>query len=232
MVIRRSFRRTGARWWLAACVSVFFLIGLSGVIAPTDAHGSPHPAERIFFGILAVGALWITVGVARQGIFCGSNGVVVRNVFKRYEARWSDIDAIEPPMNYGALRNAGIGFRLRDGRRINAALFSAGPLNRRAFADEVVAALRDELARQAGHRGEVTEAAREETRRAAVRTSARFWVWYGAGGSALGVAMAGFGIATGDWGLAAIGVMALLTSARLLVRWRRRAAASAKSEES
>src|SRR5262245_20117914 len=104
----RVFRRNGARWWLTACVSLFVLIGLSGVIAPADVHGSPHPAERIAFGVFAVAALWVAVGVARQGIYCTADGVIIRNVFKRYTARWEDIEAIEPPLGYGAVRNAGI----------------------------------------------------------------------------------------------------------------------------
>src|SRR5262245_29065528 len=68
--VARSFRRSGSRWWLAACVGVFVLIGVSAVFTPADEHGSPHPAERVVFALLGLVALWIAIGIVRQGIYC------------------------------------------------------------------------------------------------------------------------------------------------------------------
>ena len=123
-MIDRSFRRDGPRWWLTSCAAVFVLIGLSGVLSGSDGtHTNPLAARLLFFAPITLLSAWVMIGVARQGIFCAENGVTVRNVFKRYDMAWSEIEAIEPPVRYGALSNAGIGFRLRDGHHINAACF-------------------------------------------------------------------------------------------------------------
>jgi Bacterial PH domain len=206
-MMQRSFRRSGARWWLTACVSGFFLIGLSGVLASTDGeHANPIAARLFFFAPIAMLSAWVMVGVARQGIFCDERGVTVRNVFRRYEMAWSEIETIEPPVRYGALRNAGIGFRLRGGRHVNAALYSAGPLNRRGFADDTLSVLREELARHAGHSGEETAQSAEGRQRDAARTSARFWLRYRQVGVGLAGALAIVGIVTRDWTLIGLGL--------------------------
>jgi hypothetical protein len=148
--VRLVFRRRWPRWAFTACVSVFLLIALSALTA--DLENPDKPAglgQQIAVTPLALLALWITVGVARQGIWTDNHGVKIRNVFRKYRLRWDEIERIEPPRPYGAPRNAGIGFRLHDGRRINAALYSAGPINRPTFADDVVDALRRQHATMA-----------------------------------------------------------------------------------
>jgi hypothetical protein len=96
---------------------------------------------------LAALALWITVGVFRQGVWSRPDGIVVRNVFRRYRAPWSDVQDIERPPPYGKLGNAGLQIVLANGERISAALYASGPFNSPTHADAVVEALRSDLQR-------------------------------------------------------------------------------------
>lgn len=220
--MQRNFRRSGARWWLTACASVFVLIGVSGALSGTDGdHANPLVARLFFFTPIALLSAWVMIGVARQGIFCTQNGVTVRNIFRRYDMTWSEIETIEPPVRYGALRDAGIGFGMRDGRHVNAGLYAAGPMNRRGFADDTVAALREELVRHAGHAGEETASSGAVRQRQAVRTSARFWLHYGWFAFALAGLLAIVGVVTRDWTLVGLGVFLILLGVRQTLIWRR-----------
>lgn len=96
---------------------------------------------------LALLALWITIGVFRQGVWSSPQGITVRNAFKKYQAPWSEVESVGQPPEYGAWRNAGIPIRLRDGRRISAALYGAGRGSRPGFADDVISALREDQRR-------------------------------------------------------------------------------------
>lgn len=217
---RSAFRRTGPRLMLTACGAFFFLIFASGLLGSSD-----HPAslaQRLSLAPFAGLTLWITVGVFRQGIWINHHGLRVRNIFKRYEAAWADIETIEDPPPYGAFRNAGIGFRLRDGRRVNAALYAAGPLNRSGFADETVEALRAELQRRAGRPGDESEAAADQRHRAAVRSAARFWKPYAVVMVLVALVMSVYAIAIRDWALAALSVTALVTVLTVIAKGRRR----------
>jgi hypothetical protein len=120
------------------CSGVFFLVSVSVLSVDSNL------GQRLFYVPMAVVSAWTTIGVLRQGIFTDRTGVIVRNVFRTYEAQWGDIHSIKAPASYGGLRNSGLQFLLRDGGFINAALFSAGPLNRAGFADEVLQELRAE----------------------------------------------------------------------------------------
>lgn len=146
---RRAFRRTGPRLWLTVCAGLFCLIFVSGLFAGgDDGKETPSTVQRIVVAPLAAASLWTTIGVARQGIWTDRNGVKIRNVFRTHRLYWDEIKAIQSPVGYGVMRNSGISFVLQDGRRVNAALYSAGPLNRSDFAAEVVAALREERERR------------------------------------------------------------------------------------
>ena len=134
----RSFRRTGPRIWLTMCTATFFLVSVS-VLAVDSNLG-----QKLFYVPMAVVTGWTTIGVFRSGIFTNRKGIRVRNVFRTYEARWEDVHSIKAPARYGGWRNTGIQFLLSGGGVINAALYSAGPLNRPTFADEVVRELRSE----------------------------------------------------------------------------------------
>lgn len=98
--------------------------------------------QRVALAPLAAASLYLMVGILRQGVFVSQKGLRIRNVFRSYEADWNEIDRIEAPPAYGRARNTGIGFVLRDGRRLNAGLFGAGPFNRSTFADPVLEELR------------------------------------------------------------------------------------------
>lgn len=145
---RRSFRRTAARLWLTAMASLFLLIALSGLFsAGSDGTETPTLLQRLIVAPVAVLALWITVGVFRQGVWSSPAGVLVRNVLRRYRATWPEIADIEPPPPYGKMGNAGLQIVLKSGKRISAALYAAGPFSRPSHADEVVEALRSDLER-------------------------------------------------------------------------------------
>lgn len=103
--------------------------------------------QRVIVAPFALLALWITVGVFRQGVWSSPTGVSVRNVFRRYSAAYSEVAGIEPPPPYGKLGNAGLQIVLKSGQRISAALYAAGPFSRSSHADAVVEALRSELVR-------------------------------------------------------------------------------------
>jgi hypothetical protein len=141
--VAQAFRRSGARWWSAACISLFLLIFLSGLIA-AGPNGTETPSllQQLVCGVLSAGTLLLIIGVLRQGVWIDDQGIRIRNVFRAYRASWQEVKAIDPPPSYGALRNAGIQIVLRDGRRLNAALYSEGRINTSGFADPVVEALR------------------------------------------------------------------------------------------
>lgn len=140
----KAFRRWLPQLWLTACVSVFFLIFLSGLFVTFDENQDLPVSlgQRVALAPLAAASLYLMVGIPRQGVFVSQKGLRIRNVFRTYEAEWNEIDRIEAPPSYGKFRNTGIGFVLRDGRRMNAGLFAAGPLNRKTFADPVLDELR------------------------------------------------------------------------------------------
>lgn len=139
---QRAFRRTGPRIWLTLCSGAFFLVSVS-VLAVDSNLG-----QKLFYLPMAAVTGWTTVGIFRSGIFTDRTGIRVRNVFRTYEARWQDVRSIRAPARYGGWRNSGIQFLLADGGVINAALYSAGPLNRPTFADEVLRDLRSEHERR------------------------------------------------------------------------------------
>jgi len=128
--------------------SLFLLVTISGLFsAGPDGTDTPTLLQRLIVAPLAVLALWITVGVFRQGIWSRSDGIVVRNVFRSYRASWSDVQDIERPPSYGKMGKAGLQVVLANGERISAALFAAGPFSRETHADAVVEALRSDLQR-------------------------------------------------------------------------------------
>ena len=139
-----AYRRTSVRLFLTLCGSLMALVFLIQLVTDGDG-GSPTLGQRAFYAPMALMVLWTTIGVFRQGIWSGPDGLLVRNVFRRYDIDWADVEAIERPPVYGAWRNAGLRIVLRDGRQISAALFGAGPFNRPTHTDAVVAALRRDL---------------------------------------------------------------------------------------
>lgn len=127
---------------------LFLLIAVSGLFAAgPDGTETPTLLQRLVVAPFAALALWVTVGVFRQGVWTSPAGITVRNVFRRYFARWSDVAAIEPPPAYGKMGNAGLQIILTNGERISAALFAAGPFSRPTHSDAVVAAIRSDLER-------------------------------------------------------------------------------------
>lgn len=130
---------------------MFLLIAVSGLFsAGPDGTDTPTVLQRLIVAPLAALALWITVGVFRQGVWSRPTGISVRNVFRRYRASWSEVAAIEPPPPYGKLGNSGLQIILKSGKRISAALYAAGPFSRSTHADAVVEALRSDLERYGG----------------------------------------------------------------------------------
>jgi hypothetical protein len=128
--------------------ALFFLVAASGLFsAGPDGTETPSMLQRVIVAPFALLALWITVGVFRQGVWSSRTGVLVRNVFRRYSAIWSEVADIEPPQPYGKMGNAGLQIVLKSGRRINAALYAAGPFSRSSHADAIIEALRSELER-------------------------------------------------------------------------------------
>ena len=128
--------------------SIFLLVAVSGLFAAgPDGTDSPTLLQLLIVAPFAALTLWITVGVFRQGIWSDASGVSVRNVFRSYQASWSEVERIERPPPYGKMGNAGLQIVLKSGERISAALFGAGPFSRESHADPVVEALRSELER-------------------------------------------------------------------------------------
>ena len=143
-------RRTAHRLALTVCMAGMALVSVARLLgAGADGGEQRTLAQQLVSLSFALVWAWMTIAVVRQGIWATSDGVFITNVFRRHALRWSDIEWIDPPRRYGAFRNAGIQFRLRDGRTVKSSLYVAGPLNRPDFADEVVQALRD-LGRRAG----------------------------------------------------------------------------------
>ncbi len=141
----RSFRRTGVRLFLTLCATLFLLVATSGLFsAGPDGRDMPTVLQQLIVAPFALAALWITVGVFRQGVWSTPSGVTVRNVFRRYRAGWSEVAAIKRPLPYGKMGNAGLQIILKNGERISAALYAAGPFSRPTHADAVVEALRSD----------------------------------------------------------------------------------------
>lgn len=105
------------RLFLTAMASLFLLIAVSGLFAGPDGTDTPTLHQRLIVAPLAALALWITLGIFRQGVWSGPDRIVVRNVFRRYEVSWSDVKDIEHPPPYGKVGNAGLQIVLTDGGR-------------------------------------------------------------------------------------------------------------------
>lgn len=128
--------------------SGFLLIAVSMLFsAGTDGTDSPTLLQQLIVAPFAALTLWITVGVFRQGVWSDASGISVRNVFRRYQVSWSEVERIESPPPYGKMGNAGLQIVLKSGERISAALYGAGPFSRPTHADAVVEALRSDLER-------------------------------------------------------------------------------------
>lgn len=140
----RKFRRSGQRWWLAGGISLFALVGLSGVPASSHDDGFYPPdsafviGSRLFYGLMAVGSIVLVVLVLRMGLFATPSQLVVRNLIHRHAIRWDEIESFRPPVPYGAWRGTGLQILLRTGVTVHASLYSRGPFNRATFADEVI----------------------------------------------------------------------------------------------
>lgn len=115
-----SFRRSLSRWWLAACISGFALVGWAGV--PESSHDGGYYAtdspfivgSRVFYGLMGILSLFFMVKVARMGVFADRDGLIIRNVFRTHRIDWSDIAGFERPAPYGRLRDAGLKVVLLD----------------------------------------------------------------------------------------------------------------------
>ncbi len=129
---RRSFRRTAVRLCLTAMASLFLAAIASGLFA-AGPDGSDEPAllQRLVVTPFVILALWITVGLFRQGVWSSPQGISVRNVFSGIP-----LDGLRlKPLRRRLRMDAGLQIVLKSGRRINAALYAAGPFNRPTFAD-------------------------------------------------------------------------------------------------
>jgi hypothetical protein len=142
-----TFRRSLNRWWLVACAAGFAVIGL--VMIPESSHEGGYYApdstfaigSRVFYGLIVVVSLFLVVRVARMGIFADDDGLTIRNVFNSHRVAWEEIARFERPAAHGAFRNTGLRVVMRKGPPVYAALYSAGPFNKRDFADHTVARL-------------------------------------------------------------------------------------------
>lgn len=138
------FRRSANRWWLAGCCGVFALVGFSqlgesayegGYYASDSAYVT---GSRIAYGLLAISALVLMVGILRMGIIADPNTLLVRNLVKRHALRWDEIESFRRPAPYGRYRRFGVQIVLRSGQVVYGSLYGAGPFNRPSFADDVI----------------------------------------------------------------------------------------------
>jgi hypothetical protein len=111
------------RWWQVLLTSVLpGLVSLGGVLAT-------HGWEKIANGVVFLAFAVLGVRTARLGIFAWPDHVVVRDYFRTYQIRWSEISSFEVPPPYGTWRNSGLRIRLVDGRLISASLYARNPFD-------------------------------------------------------------------------------------------------------
>jgi len=145
--IEESFRRSGSRWFMVACIGGFCLVAISQVppTAYEDGAWSPDAgltiAFRIGFAVAAVALLYLMIRIARMGIFADRDGLTIRNIVNTRRAAWSEIAGFERPARYGALRRTGLRVVLRSEPPIFASIYNAGPFNNPGFADATIARL-------------------------------------------------------------------------------------------
>jgi hypothetical protein len=115
----QAFRRSLMRWWMVMLTSVLpGLIFLSGVLVD-----STHGWEKIANGAGVLAFAIFGVRTARLGMFAGSEQLVVRDWFRTYQVRWSEIASFELPPPYGTWRKVGLRIHLVDGGLISATLY-------------------------------------------------------------------------------------------------------------
>jgi Bacterial PH domain len=95
------------------------LIFLSGVLVNTT-----HGWEKIANGVVVVAFAALGVRTARLGIVACPEHLVVRDYFRTYRVRWTQIAGFELPPPYGRWRKAGLRIRLLDGQLISATLYA------------------------------------------------------------------------------------------------------------
>lgn len=141
------FRRTWVRVFVALCFSVFFLIGLGGVLqSDTDfereslyaSDSAGAYALRAFAGVIGIAGLLAMIGWLRMGIVARRSGLTIRNLVRTQRIPWNEIERFEPPESYGTWRDTGLQVHLHDGNVVFAFLYSPGPFSRPTFADDVI----------------------------------------------------------------------------------------------
>jgi hypothetical protein len=150
----QSYLRSRNRIWLAVLVGIADVVALAvSFTATAGKHGQRAQAiplgQRLFGAAFVILFTWTLIGILRSGIRVSTEGLVIRNPWRTQRIEWSDIAAIDPPAAYGKLWKTGILVTRRDGSTVSASLYSAGPLNRRSFADDVVSQLRQDLKKYA-----------------------------------------------------------------------------------
>jgi hypothetical protein len=100
------------------------LVFLSGALDYTT-----HGWEKVASGAVVLACVLFGVRVARLGMFAGPEQLVVRDYFRTYRIRWTEIASFEPPPPYETLRKAGLRIRLVDGHVISATLYARNGLD-------------------------------------------------------------------------------------------------------
>jgi len=136
------------RWWLVLLTSVVpGFVFLSGVLVNTT-----HGWEKIADGAVVLAFAIFGVRTARLAIVARPDQLVVRDFFRTYRARWSEIASFELPPPYGTWRKAGLRIRLVDGRLISATLYAQNRFNTgRRSTRAVVQELNRLLQQNSGH---------------------------------------------------------------------------------
>lgn len=133
------------RWILVALEGVFALIAWSGTQV-SDTAAAPTLAQRIAWGSILSATVVLMWRTARLAVVLRDRGVIVRNLFRTHRLGWQDVRAVDPAPPYGALRKAGMQFRLAGGDVVSASAFTRGPLDAPSVGDDLVDAVRSRLA--------------------------------------------------------------------------------------
>lgn len=139
--VTRTFRRP---WRQAALAILSFAVAVfAGLIAMTLPEEGASASEVVAYSAAAPAALAGGVRALFVRVTADDRQVRLHNYMSTRTIPWSEVAAIDPPPEHGALRKTGIRVRHVDGTVSSAAAFVKGPLDSPDLGHDVVTSLRE-----------------------------------------------------------------------------------------
>lgn len=123
-----TLKRPISRAVVVMCLLAWALILLAGATTG-GAETTPSPIQRVLCVAALLPTLWAVYRCSRMEIVASPQGLTIRNLFRNHEIAWTEIQDLNDPPRYGALRRPGMRVVLADGTIVSATLLALGQLS-------------------------------------------------------------------------------------------------------